>query len=167
MNEIKRIDERGKACPLPVVETKRALSEMAVKQTVTVVDNEIAVQNLTKMANQLKYAVSSEKKAEREFEVTISKKETAENSKENCAACRPIGDTVVVLSSDKMGQGDDVLGGILIKSFLFSLTQLDMLPQTVIMYNGGVKLAVEGSPCLQDLMALAESGVEILACGTC
>ena len=72
-----------------------------------------------------------------------------------------------MLSSDCMGAGDDELGATLMKAFVFALTQQDELPATIVAYNGGVKLTVEGSPVLDDLKKLAEAGVEIMSCGTC
>ena len=68
-----RLDERGKQCPLPVIEAKKALESSAPGEKVeVVVDNEIAVQNLTKMADHKGFAVCSEKTGEREFLVTIT-----------------------------------------------------------------------------------------------
>ena len=66
-----------------------------------------------------------------------------------------------------MGRGDDVLGDILMKSFFFTLTQLDDLPHTLLLYNAGAKLSIHGSPVLKDLVALGEAGVRIMTCGTC
>ena len=74
---------------------------------------------------------------------------------------------MAVIPSEFMGSGDDELGAVLMKGFVFALTQLDELPETVLMYNGGVKLACAGSSSLDDLRALAEAGVEIMSCGTC
>ena len=53
------------------------------------------------------------------------------------------------------------------KGFLFALSQLESLPQTILFYNGGAKLTVEGSGSLEDLKAMEAQGVEILTCGTC
>ena len=48
-----KIDARGDTCPLPVVKAKKAIAELHGSGEVEVlVDNEIAVQNLTKMAKQ-------------------------------------------------------------------------------------------------------------------
>ena len=66
-----------------------------------------------------------------------------------------------------MGHGDDELGAVLIKAFIFALTQQDDLPDCILFYNGGVKLTCEGSPALEDLNKLACAGVEIFSCGTC
>ena len=78
-----------------------------------------------------------------------------------------VGPRVVVVPSPVMGHGDDELGDVLIKAFVFALTQQDDLPDSVLFYNGGVKLTCEGSPVLEDLNKLAAAGVEILSCGTC
>ncbi len=72
-----------------------------------------------------------------------------------------------MISSDRMGLGDDVLGETLIKSFIYALTQQDRLPDLIITYNGGVKLACVGSPALEDLKDLKSRGVTIFSCGTC
>ena len=171
-----RLDERGKQCPLPVIEAKKALEASAPGEKVeVVVDNEIAVQNLSKMADHKGLAVCSEKTGEREFLVTITAGEgNGEAAEAPVAAeevtCTPNGrrkGMVVVLSSNQMGQGDEALGKLLMKGFVFALTQQDKLPKTILFYNGGASLTCEGSPMLEDLKALEAEGVEILTCGTC
>ena len=172
------VDARGDACPLPVVKAKRAISELkGAGQVEILVDNEIAVQNLTKMAQQKGYQYSAEKLAEREYRVlfTIGDAPAAE---ETPAVCMPDArtdtvvaiakkKTVVVISAAHMGEGDETLGKILLKGFLFALTQQDKLPKTVLFYNGGASLTCEGSPMLEDLKTLESEGVEIMTCGTC
>ena len=75
--------------------------------------------------------------------------------------------TVIVINSDRMGNGNDELGKVLIKGFLFAVTQLEKLPKTMLFYNGGATLTAEGSDSLEDLKSLEAQGVEILTCGTC
>ena len=72
-----------------------------------------------------------------------------------------------VISSDKMGRGNDELGKVLIKGCIFAITQLDELPKKMIFYNGGAKITCEGSDSLEDLKNLESQGVEIVTCGTC
>lgn len=74
---------------------------------------------------------------------------------------------VVVLASNMLGNGDDELGKILVKSFIYTLKNDDVLPKTIIMYNSGALLATSKSESLEDLKQLSEAGVEILICGTC
>ena len=75
--------------------------------------------------------------------------------------------TVVVISSDAMGSGDDTLGKVLMKGFIFALSQQDELPSTILFYNGGARLTCADAPTLEDLRSLEAMGVEILTCGTC
>jgi selenium metabolism protein YedF len=176
--EIKMItvNAMGDACPIPVVKTKNAIRELkAAGQVETLVDNEIAVQNLTKMANQKGYGVKSEKLGENEYrvEMTISEAqlagaETAEMPEET--ACIPDArkkNTVVVISASYMGIGDDTLGATLMKGFIYALSQQDTLPKTILFYNGGAKLTCEDAPTLEDLKSMEAQGVEIMTCGTC
>ena len=74
---------------------------------------------------------------------------------------------MVAVDTATMGRGNDELGKVLMKGFLFAVTQLDELPKTMLFYNGGATLTTEGSDSLEDLKSLEAQGVEILACGTC
>ena len=155
---------------LPVVKAKKAIAELnGAGEVEILVDNEIAVQNLTKMAQQKGLVYSAEKLAEREYSVRFTVGETTPESEEKAEACAPDTrtDTVVVIASDQMGEGAEELGKTLLKAFVFSLTQQDKLPKTILFYNGGAHLTCEGSPMLEDLRALEAEGVEILTCGTC
>ena len=165
-----KVDARGDACPLPVVKAKKALSELnGTGEVEVLVDNEIAVQNLTKMAQQKGLVYSAEKRAEREYAVRFTVGEAVPEREEKAEACAPDNrtDTVVVIASNQMGEGAEELGKTLLKAFVFSLTQQDKLPKTILLYNGGAYLTCEGSPMLEDLKALEAEGVEILTCGTC
>ena len=166
------VDAVGDQCPLPVVKATRALRELTEPGTLEVrVDNEIAVQNLTRMAAGNRLPVKSEKKGEHLFVVTMEVAQPAGEAPaaEPELACVPDarGDTVVAVSSETMGCGSDELGRLLMKSFLFAVGQLPQLPKTILFYNGGARLTVEGSDSLEDLKGLEAQGVESLTCGTC
>ncbi len=166
------IDARGDACPLPVVKTLKALGTLAGPGEVeTIVDNQVAVQNLTRMAASKGCSFASEKTGEKEWRCVVTATaavEVAPGEPEAAECAVPAKKNVVVqISSAVMGTGDDTLGKKLMKAFIFSLTQLDELPQTILFYNGGAHLTCEGSESLEDLKNLAEAGVEILTCGTC
>ena len=160
------VDCLGQECPIPVVRTKQALSSIEEGTVETLVDNETAVHNLENLAKTLKCASSVADRGDGTFAVSIVKDE---NSVQPAAggAAGGAGTRVVVISSDKMGAGDDTLGGNLMKGFIFALTQQDALPDTVLFYNGGVHLTCEGSESLEDLQKLADAGVEIMSCGNC
>ena len=165
------VNAMGEACPIPVVKTLHALQELNGAGTVqTLVDNEIAVQNLTRLAESKGCTIRTEKRGEKEFCVTITTEgAVAESGDEEISCTVPAAQkkTVVVISADHMGEGDDELGRILLKGFLFALTQQEKLPSTLLFYNGGARVTCEGSPSLEDLKNLAALGVEILTCGTC
>ena len=175
--EKKIVDARGLACPLPVVNAKKAAEEMKEGGALTVlVDNEIAVQNLQKFAKQKGFESTGEKKAEKEYEVTIlvtataATVKTAEEPAEECVECNPDvrkNGMVVVLSANVMGTGDEKLGKALMKAFVFAVTKQDVLPETIVCYNTGAYLTVEGADTLDDLKSLEAEGVNILTCGTC
>lgn len=169
-----QVNAMGDACPIPVVKTKKAISAMKTSDIlVTLVDNEIAVQNLTKLGKSMGYPVTSEKLGEKEYkvqmEVTVETEDSKEEKAEEVLTCIPDSrnNTVVVISSPRMGEGNDELGTVLMKGFLYALTQLDELPKTILFYNGGTTLTCEGSASLEDLKSLEAQGVEILTCGTC
>lgn len=166
------IDAKGLACPKPVILAKKAMDTCSRGDVVLItVDNEMAVENLRKLAGSQKAEYASTKLGEKEFSVRITVTRENENQAEteipvNCSV--PSGDnTVVVISSNKMGNGDEVLGKLLMKGFIYALTQLPKLPKTVLLYNGGAHLSCEGSESLEDLKTLEGEGVEILTCGTC
>ena len=164
------VNALGDACPIPVVKTKKAIQELnGTGEVCVLVDNEIAVQNLTKMAQQKGYVIKSEKLEVKKYQVVLTVGEVSEEAVEECVECVPEvrSNRVVVISSDKMGEGDEALGALLMKGFVFALTQQDELPATILFYNGGAKLTCENAPTLEDIKSLEAQGVEILTCGTC
>ena len=135
-------------------------------------DNEIAVQNLQRMASGHRLTARAEKLDEGRFAVTIEVTDITAGAaplEEPELTCAPDarGDFLVAVDTDVMGRGSDELGRTLMKGFLFAVSQLPVLPKTVLFYNGGARLTVEGSASLEDLKNMEAQGVEILTCGTC
>ena len=134
----KTFDARGMACPLPVVNAKKESEEMTNGGTLIIlVDNEIAVQNLTKFGNSKGFTVSSEKKTEKDFTVTFQ-------IPENSTTSTPAAESAVP-----------------------ACTKQDQLPEIILCYNSGASLTCEDSDSLEDLKSLEAEGVKILTCGTC
>ena len=147
------VDAVGDQCPIPVVKATKALRELREPGILEVrVDNEIAVQNLTRMAAGNHLPVRSEKKGEHLFVVSMEVAAPAGDApvEEPALSCAPDarGDLVIAVDSETMGRGSDELGKLLMKSFLFAVTQLPQLPRTMLFYNGGARLTVEGSASL-------------------
>lgn len=169
MNIVK-VNAIGENCPIPVVKAKKAIDALTESAVVEIsVDNEIAVQNVTKMVSQKNLESTYEKISENHFVIKVQCGEVVENKITEEVVCTVEKEEkmVVVLSSDKMGEGDEELGKVLIKGFVYAITQLDKYPKAVLLYNSGVKLSAEGSDSIADLKILEEHGVEILNCGTC
>ena len=164
-----KINAVGDQCPIPVVKATKALASMTEAGMLEVqVDNEIAIQNLTRLANSKGLPCASEKLEEGLYVIRmqVAGPLAAENEPAQCQLdIRD--DFVVAIGSDAMGQGDDELGHTLMKGFIYAVTQLDKLPKTILFYNGGAKLTVEGAVSVEDLKSLEAQGVEILTCGTC
>ena len=164
-----RINAVGDQCPVPVVKATKALKEFREAGTLEVqVDNEIAIQNLTRLANSKKLKHSSEKLGGELYKITMQVEGPVEMSEAdiNCAVDNR-GDFVVAIDTDIMGRGSDELGKTLMKGFIFAVSQLETLPKTMLFYNGGAKLTTEGSVSVEDLKNMEAQGVEILTCGTC
>ncbi len=159
------VDARGLPCPQPVIQTRNALQESAA--VTTIVDNVTAQQNVTRMAEKSGCTVQAEEREDGIY-LHISKG----GSPQGEAVTQPPsplagGPLVLVIPDDSMGRGDHELGQILIRGFFHTLGEVEPLPDTIIFFNSGVKLVVDGSPVLEDLQDLRGRGVEILACGTC
>jgi selenium metabolism protein YedF len=170
------VDARGLACPHPVILAKKAIAEN--EEVTVLVDNAIAVENIRRLAEKTACDFSVADKGGGTLEIALKRKGVtgqmpvdSETIAEelSCAAVpeKGTGPFVVVLSDNHMGRGDDVLGDVLIRSFIHTLLQLNLLPDTIICYNAGVKLASKDSAVLDDLRQLAQAGVNILVCGTC
>jgi len=175
----------GDICPVPVIKTKKAIAEADLSQgLMVIVDNEIAVQNISKFLDSVgcEYAAG---KDGGNFSICIA--ESAGNSRhsgldpespgveiagqarnDNSGARNDSGSSaVVVISSQFMGSGDDALGKLLMKGFIFAVSQLETLPAAIIFYNGGVHHVLQSSDSVKDLQAMSEQSVKILSCGTC
>lgn len=157
-----QVDVRGMECPLPVITTKKALEKTDVTSVVTIVDNEIARDNVVRYAESMNYGVEVDQK-ENSYYIHICKEALGgmEISQETNS------DLLYMITADKLGRGEDQLGNVLMRSFFYSLAESDIKPGTIIFMNAGVKLVSEGSPVLTELVALEKKGTKILACGTC
>ncbi|HOA88809.1 sulfurtransferase-like selenium metabolism protein YedF [Propioniciclava tarda] len=163
------LDLTGKSCPIPVIETKKALEASAPGTTFEViVDNPTSVENLAKFASQRGYGFVRGSDAPGEFRVQLTSPDAdAAGSAEGAPAASGRKVRVVAVSSRTMGEGDERLGATLLKGFLYALTEADAWPDSVLFYNGGAYLTTEGSESIEDLKRLEDAGVQVLTCGTC
>ena len=156
----KTIDARGLACPEPVIMTKKALDSREVNEVLAIVDNRAALENISRLVKTMNLASMVEEQ-DGSFFINITKEEL-QPDKENLR-----GSTVVLVKSNVLGQGDDKLGSILMKSLMYTLTQMDGEIKTLMFLNSGVLLTTSGSALIEHIKQLERNGVEVLSCGTC
>ena len=169
MNPI-TLDCRGLACPGPVLRCIECIEKDAPLALSVVVDDPAALENVLRLLSGKGYAVES---AQDMGAWTISARRDSAPStpgtqpNQQSGTTAPQGKTLVFITAETLGSGDDELGGKLMLNFLLTLPELGSGLWRIILVNGAVKLAAEGHPCLEKLEALAASGVSILVCGTC
>lgn len=169
------IDARGRICPEPLVMTKREIKVAAEGDRIEVLlDNDTSRCNVEAFLAEMGVKSSC---TNRDGVIEIAFVMGADiapnlvyNSEVN-DQCTPRHSTskgyVVVIRGETMGEGERELGVMLMRAFINSLADLDVLPSHVILYNGGVKLAICETDTARGLEKLAAVGVEIVLCGTC
>ncbi|MDU6248608.1 MAG: sulfurtransferase-like selenium metabolism protein YedF [Paeniclostridium sordellii] len=158
------LDARGLACPKPVINTKKELDNIDQGAVVVTVDNEIAKENIFKLAKSMNYDASVLKSEKDLICIEIIKGENViieEKSQES------LSDTCIFINSDKMGNGNDELGHVLMKGYIYTLTESKPYPKSILFVNSGIKLTTENEATIENLKILQDAGVEILSCGTC
>jgi selenium metabolism protein YedF len=167
------VDTKGQLCPAPLIAAKRALKETIVGESFMVLtDNQTSFNNLSRFLkdNNADFQVSEKGGV---WTLTITKTSgdvTPAKTEEYCTSSISHfqkGDFVIVVTSDKMGEGDDELGHLLLQNFIKALKDIDKLPQKIVFYNSGVKLVTNISPVIENLKDLEKMGVELLLCATC
>lgn len=165
MIELKIVDARGLECPKPVIETKKAL-DGNIDQLTTIVDNKTAVENVRKLVTKLGYEYEVLEKGE-DFEIIITQGDSVETNVTEHSSQGKFKDLTILFSKNTLGEGNDALGEILMKGYIYTLTEMDQYPKKLLFVNSGVYLTLDDSESLEDLKILASAGVEILSCGTC
>ncbi|MDC7231832.1 MAG: sulfurtransferase-like selenium metabolism protein YedF [Spirochaetales bacterium] len=173
------IDARKLDCPKPLLRTKKALAEEDFNLLTVLVDNVPARENVCRF---LKHSGFTPQWSEQDgdFLITVQREDSADS---DAAAGKPEksaaevtspspqaeapGGKTVLIASNRIGLGEKELGKLLLKGYLYTLTQLDEMPGTLIFMNSGVKTCLDDSDSLEDLRLLESRGVEILVCGTC
>jgi len=167
---MKFVDCKGLVCPMPLIETKKAIKESKIGDELIIeVDNETSFNNLSHFLNDngLTFSFIQEALVYRINFIVKELKVKTEELKIDVKPKLSIGDYTIVLSSNVMGSGDENLGKLLLKGFINTIEQLDTLPKEIICYNSGVTLATKGSDTAQSLKKIESQGVKILLCGTC
>ncbi len=169
---MKNIDCRGLGCPEPVLRTKKALTANPDCELSVTVDNETARENVLRFIKSQGRLADWQQEGE-EFMINVQgtldgqgsaeQRESGPGQSQSQSKDHP----VLFISTDKLGQGSSDLGQMLMRNFIYTLTQRDQLPGSLVFMNSGVKLTIEGSPVIDELKLLEEKEVQVLVCGTC
>jgi len=160
---MKTIDCRGQQCPQPVIQTRKLMLEEPGSVLEVLVDDQACQDNVSRLATTMGYNIEvQESGAATRLELSPGK--TPEQKQSTVSATGP---RIIFIGSDQMGSGDPELGRILMKNFIFTLTEADLVPDAIYCVNSGVRLTISGSEALEPLEELANRGVDIASCGLC
>jgi selenium metabolism protein YedF len=174
MNKI--IDAKGKSCPIPVIMAKKEI-DGGNNSFVVEVDNNIAVQNLNKLANSQSFKTEVKEDNEN-FKVYFSKDSEIAVHEEECLECNEIldeaeknknllGAWTVFIGKEIIGAGNEELGKSLMKMYFYTISEGEELPKSILFMNDGVKVPTLNEQAIEHLKDLENKGVEILVCGAC
>jgi selenium metabolism protein YedF len=156
---VSEIDARGLPCPQPVIKTKKALEAIESGQVTVLVDSPESRENVRRFAQSQGCQVTVREEGGVVF-LDITKGIS-------CQAVPQQSGDVILITSDRLGSGDDRLGEILMKAFLNTLWDYTPKPAKLLFINNGVRLTIEGSEVLETLKLLEKEGVQVFSCGTC
>lgn len=160
---MKTIDCRGQKCPQPVIQTRKAMLADPSSKLLVLVDDQACQENITRLATNMGYDVSVESK---DAVNHLGLKPGATTSSVSIPKSAG-GPTIITIGSELMGEGDPELGKVLMKNFIFSLTEADAAPEAIYFFNSGIKLTIKGSDVIEPLEALTNRGVDVASCGLC
>jgi len=160
---MKQIDCRNWQCPQPVIEVRKAMLAEPQQILEVLLADDAAYQNVSRLAQNSGYSIE-EKSSDGFTNLTLSPRQalakTADKPTSN-------GSTILFCASEKMGDGDEELGRLLLKNFLITLLDTTELPDCIYFVNSGVRLACQGAETVEILEKLACRGIDIASCGLC
>lgn len=168
---MKVIDVRGKKCPMPLVETKKALKETCKNEAIKVIlDSENSVKNVMRYLEDNNIQVSQQQSGST-YELIFRKEGSGpviEEAENYCTTSEQAPESfIIVFGKDRLGEGSDELGNMLVGGMLTTLAETDRTPDKIIFINSGINLVLDDSPVLSLLKKLEDRGCELLSCGTC
>lgn len=166
----KTIDARGQTSVNQLVLAQNVLKTLSVDDKLNVVVDDItSAQNLEMMADEMNLP---SQKIQQGTDYVVSlfvKKSFFVPQQDEIKKAEPLklkNSFIVLIDSNLMGNGDEKLGAVLMKSFIYTLATLEEMPTKIVLYNSGVKLAAKGSEVLADLKRLQNGGAEIFVSST-
>ncbi|MCK5695550.1 MAG: sulfurtransferase-like selenium metabolism protein YedF [Desulfobacula sp.] len=169
---IKKIDCRTLECPAPVLQTKKFLEQESATEISVIVDNDAAVENITRFLNFQRFEVAVDSDGTTSI---VSGRRNPEKAKKLETISEPVKTKdqpdsqkiLVILSSQQIGKGDGELGRKLMINFVKTLKEMGNDLWCLVLLNHGVKFSTKDSEILEELKELEQTGVDILVCGAC
>lgn len=176
------LDARGLSCPAPVLMAKKAIDADATLNEITIiVDNEASMENVSRFltsrafnvevtSDSGDFKVSGISSGSPNISLADSDKSKTNPTSEKSQSPPHLAQhtkIMVVAATDRMGFGDDELGKKLMVSFIKTIKEMGEELWRLVFVNNGVKLTIEGSPVLQELLEYEAEGLKIMVCGTC
>lgn len=172
---MKEIDARNKECPAPVLLTRDIVEKQKPVKVTVIVSNDASRQNVSRFLKSMGYVVTDEA-VEADFYVTGERAGPESNMPSNIPDEAPkpaatddcqVRKIVVMVTTDRMGYGDDSLGLKLMANFIRTVKEFGPELWRLVFVNNGVKLTTESSDVVDVLISLESDGVKIMVCGTC
>jgi selenium metabolism protein YedF len=169
---MKTIDLRGKKCPLPLIETKKALRESGKDEPLKIIlDNETSEKNVTHFLEDHGMQIKKNQNGKLVEILVVANESFSLETSDETGYCddaeKPDKSYVVVLAKDRIGEGSDELGHALVGSMLNTIKAMENLPEKIIFMNSGINLVTKGSIFLPQIVELEQKGVTVITCGTC
>lgn len=161
------LDCRGLNCPEPVIRCRALLGNATPDKMIVLVDNKAALENVSRFLERKGFLVASSPISESEWRIVASHSGSAPMMETDPAQKTACDKTLVLLTAETLGRGDDELGAKLMLTFLANLSELGNSLWRIILLNGAVKLCAKEGEALNKLQELANSGVDVFVCGTC
>jgi len=164
-----KLDYSQHKCPYPVVETRKQILANPGEVFEVLVSDQAGRDNVSRLADKMGYQANASE-AGSGFCLTLTPAGTA-----SVESSQPIanevgvirGKTVIYCGSDRMGDGDDGFGRVLMRNFITTLLEMSPLPDIILFVNSGINLTTEGSDVLEALGKLHDQGVDLASCGLC
>lgn len=165
------LDLKGMQCPKPVLETQKAFKDQSITEFEVIVDNAAARENLKRLADSKGYKYEV-KESPNEIVINIKREngETIAQEEEFVAVCdiaSDVSNAVLLIKNEFLGDGNDELGKVLMKGFLYTITETKPYPEKVVLLNSAIKLSTVNEETIAHLKKLEEAGTKIYSCGTC
>ena len=170
----KVLDVRTLECPKPILETQKALKDPAVTTLEVIVGNKTSKENLKRFSETGGYQYELMEEVGDIYRFILEVKPSEGEAEQ---AANPAGQEVklsgedlertYLILSEELGKGEAELGKILMKGFLYTITQTAPLPKKILLLNSAVKQSTINSETVEHLKSMEEQGVEIFSCGTC